>query len=326
MVTTLGAIIAVLLFAGTVLAPIQSSYAAPRTGGFFDTSSLKDDIRDGVNVNLEHIDQHLDQENLCFRSNTCRQSDVVQNTLGNDNSVTGFADQSDNLQQSTTANKTTPTPTPTTASLTVIKIVSGTTNTTSSDFAIHVSGINPTPANFNGSGTGSDLTLSPGSYQVTEAGGPSGYTPSYSPDCSGSISAGQAKTCTITNTLQTTNLLVCKVVQDFNTGRILDQASAFTLQVTANNPSQSSFPGSPPPTCTTITLGPGGYQVREVGAGPLGADSEFCNSWGLGKDVIIDRTHLNSEYCVNFSQGCSGTIAAGETKTCTVTNSAADIG
>ena len=46
-------------------------------------------------------------------SNTCRQSDVGQNTQGNDNQVTGFADQSDNNQQSTTANKTTPTPTPT---------------------------------------------------------------------------------------------------------------------------------------------------------------------------------------------------------------------
>lgn len=55
----------------------------------------------------------MGQENLCYRANTCRQSNVGQNTLGNDNQVTGFADQSDNLQQSATANKTTPTPTPT---------------------------------------------------------------------------------------------------------------------------------------------------------------------------------------------------------------------
>jgi hypothetical protein len=112
---------------------------------------------------------------------------------------------------------------------------------------------------------------------------------------------------------------------DFNTGRILDPASAFTLQVTGNNPSPSSFPGSAPPTCTTITLGPGGFQVREVGTTSSG-DAAFCNGFGIGKDVIIDRAHLHNEYCVNFSQGCSGTIAAGETKTCTVTNSAADIG
>ena len=62
----------------------------------------------------------MDQENLCYRANTCRQANDGQNTLGNDNSVTGFTDQSDNLQAaaasgSNTApgNNTTPTPTPT---------------------------------------------------------------------------------------------------------------------------------------------------------------------------------------------------------------------
>ncbi|HVD08448.1 MAG TPA: hypothetical protein VNB67_08385, partial [Nitrososphaeraceae archaeon] len=148
-VVILAAVIASLMLAGTILAPIQS-YAAAKRGSetdFPDTSSLKHAVRDGVSANLSHRDQHLNQQNLCYRTNTCRQSDVGQNTLGNDNQVTGFADQSDNLQQSTTASKTTPipnpaptpAPTPTTASLTVIKIVSGTTNATSSDFAIHVS-------------------------------------------------------------------------------------------------------------------------------------------------------------------------------------------
>jgi hypothetical protein len=122
------------------------------------------------------------------------------------------------------------------------------------------------------------------------------------------------------------NLVVCKVVKNFNAERMLDPASAFTLQVTGNNPSPSSFSGSSPPTCTTITLGPGGYQVREAGTISSGGDAAFCNASGLGKDRLLDPTHFNNEYCVNFSQDCSGTIAAGETKTCTVTNSAADIG
>jgi hypothetical protein len=204
MVTTLGAIIAVLLFAGTILAPIQSSHAAPRKGGFFDTSSLKDDIRDGVNVNLEHRDQHMDQENLCFRSNTCRQSDVGQNTLGNDNSVTGFADQSDNLQQSaapttpTSGNKTTPTNT----TLTVIKIVSGNTTATPSNFTMHVTGNNPTPANFEGSSTGIVVTLDPGPFSVTETASPN-FTTSFSSNCGGTIRAGQHLSCTIINTPKT---------------------------------------------------------------------------------------------------------------------------
>jgi len=84
------------------------------TSGFTDTAGLKDSIRDGVSVTLEHRDQHMGQENLCYRANTCRQSNVGQNTLGNDNSVTGFADQSDNPPQTQTPTPTVvPTPTPT---------------------------------------------------------------------------------------------------------------------------------------------------------------------------------------------------------------------
>ncbi len=82
--------------AGTTLAPIQSY--ATGCGGFSGTSSLKHGIRDGVTVNLEHRSQHMDQENLCYRANACRQANDGQNTLGNDNSVTGFTDQSENLR------------------------------------------------------------------------------------------------------------------------------------------------------------------------------------------------------------------------------------
>ena len=84
-----------LLLAGTILVPIQA-YGLSKFKTNTDTSSLKQGIRDGVSVNLEHRDQHMNQENLCYRTNTCRQSNVGQNTLGNDNSVTGFTDQSDN--------------------------------------------------------------------------------------------------------------------------------------------------------------------------------------------------------------------------------------
>jgi hypothetical protein len=211
------AIITSLLVAGTILAPIQS-YAIRSSGGIPNTSSLKHAIREGVTVNLEHRDQHMDQENLCYRTNTCRQSNTGQNTLGNDNSVTGFADQSDNLQQSaaapttpitpstanqTTGNQTTPTPTPipTTGTLTVIKRLSSgdVPPVRISDFVIHVTGNNPTPANFNASSTGTDVTLGSGSFSVTEA--PSAvFNPSFSSECSGTIAAGQHLTCTITNT------------------------------------------------------------------------------------------------------------------------------
>jgi len=150
-------------------------------------------------------DQNINEENLCFRSNICRQSDIGQNTLGNDNQKTAFADQSDNLQQSTTANNTTPTPTPTltTGTLTVLKIVSGTTTATPSNFTIHVTGNNPTPANFAGSSTGIDVTLSPGAFNVTETGPTSSFNTATTADCAGTIAAGQHLTCTITNTAKT---------------------------------------------------------------------------------------------------------------------------
>ena len=129
-----------LLIAGTILAPTQASATSQHSksdpqfnnfndntndntntansrsssGGFTDTAGLKHAIRDGVSVTLQHRDQHMGQENLCYRANTCRQSNVGQNTLGNDNSVTGFADQSDNLPQTQTPTPTVvPTPTPT---------------------------------------------------------------------------------------------------------------------------------------------------------------------------------------------------------------------
>jgi hypothetical protein len=115
MVTAAEVALASLLLAGTILAPTQAAAISQHSKS--DTVGLKDSIRDGVTVNLERSSQHMGQENLCVRSNTCRQSDVGQNTLGNDNQVTGFTDPSDNLQQTQTPTPTpttNPTPTPTT--------------------------------------------------------------------------------------------------------------------------------------------------------------------------------------------------------------------
>ncbi len=75
-----------------------------------------------------------------------------------------------------------------------------------SDFKIHVTGESPSPSIFNGQ-TGPDGTvvnLAPGTYSVTED-SVSEYSSSYSSDCSGTITSGQTKTCTITNTFKTEN-------------------------------------------------------------------------------------------------------------------------
>lgn len=117
------------------------------------------------------------------------------------------------------------------ATLIVNKIVTCTSNTQVScedldsnfepqDFMITVTGLNPDPSQFGGSSSGTEVTLDPGSYEVTEDfsgiegivteddnGNPiSGILINvldgqitFSEDCSGSIELGETKTCTITN-------------------------------------------------------------------------------------------------------------------------------
>jgi hypothetical protein len=72
-----------------------------------NAASPRNPIANGIlqSVRVDHRNQHSNQENLCYRSNTCRDSNVEQGTLGNDNQVTGFGDQSDNTNNNTsTAN------------------------------------------------------------------------------------------------------------------------------------------------------------------------------------------------------------------------------
>ena len=71
---------------------------------------------------------------------------------------------------------------------------------TASLFTMNITGTtNISPNAFSGSEAGIDVTLDAGSYSVSESGGPTGYLESNSSDCSGTILAGETKTCTITN-------------------------------------------------------------------------------------------------------------------------------
>ena len=88
----------------------------------------------------------------------------------------------------------------------------------------------------------------------------------------------------------TPTLIVIKHVVNDDGGTAA--ASAFTMSVTGNSPSPASFPGAESPG-TTVSLGTGAYSVSE--SGPSG-------------------------YSISYSANCSGSILAGETKTCTVTN------
>lgn len=104
-----------------------------------------------------------------------------------------------------------------------------------------------------------------------------------------SLAAGENKTCTITNDDIAPRLNVIKHVINDNGGAKV--AGDFTMNVTGTNVSSTSFAGSE--TGTQVTLNAGSYSVDEMNL---------------------------SGYTKTLGANCSGTIAIGETKTCTITN------
>lgn len=178
------------------------------------------------------------------------------------------------------------------AHLIVIKHVDNTNGgtATSSDFTMTINGITAEGGNsFPGTESpGTDKIVLPGTYNVTES-GPDSYQSSFSTDCTGSIALGQTKTCTVTNDDKPATLIVKKHVVNDNGGNAV--AGNFTMNVTGTNVSDDSFPGSE--AGTSITLDAGTFSVDE-------------NSF--------------ASYAKSIGANCSGTIAIGQTKTCTITN------
>jgi hypothetical protein len=163
---------------------------------------------------------------------------------------------------------------------------------TASQFTMTINGVTATGGNsFPGAESpGTNKEVTPGSYSVTET-GPAGYAASFSADCSGSISAGQTKTCTVTNDDRAAHLIVIKHVVNANGGKA--KASQFTMQINGVTATGgNSFPGAESPG-TNKTVTPGSYTVTETGP---------------------------SGYILVPSADCAGTIALGETKTCTMLN------
>lgn len=88
------------------------------------------------------------------------------------------------------------------------------------DFTMHVTGGSPSLTSFAGSETGVVVTVAPGGYGVT-GDNESGYSMSVSTNCSGSVSPGAIKFCTVTyNDITTTLTLLVNVVN--NDGGTLD--------------------------------------------------------------------------------------------------------
>jgi hypothetical protein len=103
------------------------------------------------------------------------------------------------------------------------------------------------------------------------------------------VALGEQKSCTITNDDIAPLLTVIKTVVNDNGGTAV--AGDFTMNVTATDVSDDSFPGDE--SGTTITLDAGNYSVDES---PV------------------------TGYAKTLGASCTGSIAIGESKTCTITN------
>ena len=185
-------------------------------------------------------------------------------------------------------------PVPGTATLTVVKHVlnnSGGTKT-ASDFTFTINGVSAQGGNtFTGSEAGVTKTITTfGAYSVSESAVP-GYVGSMSAGCAGTISAGDQKVCFVTNGDVPATLTVVKHVINDHGGT--KTAGNFTLTINGVTAiGGNTFAGSEAGVTKTLAS-VGSYSVTEVAV---------------------------PGYVVSKSADCSGTIALGEHKTCTVTN------
>jgi hypothetical protein len=193
-------------------------------------------------------------------------------------------------------------------SLTLNKILvkdnGGTAN--ESDWTLSATGTAQSPTNLSGPGaSGSADVVSTDSfkadtYTLAESGGPSGYTAS-SWSCTGAtivngnqitLALAQTATCSITNNDDSAHLIIKKVVVNDNGGA--KHATDFKFKVNGGTATTFIQSDDQDHGENTVDVNAGSYSVVEDG---------------------LPITGYGTSY-----DGCSGTIATGETKTCTITN------
>ena len=161
-------------------------------------------------------------------------------------------------------------------------------------FTMLVTATNPDSESFSGAeDPGTTIGVDAGSYSVDEA-DYAGYAKSLSTDCAGTIGVGETKTCTITNDDVAPTLTVVKTVVNDNNGALLPEHFDITVSGTAVTGGSTTFPGEESPG-TTLELNMGTFDVTET-------------------DAFADF------YTATFAGDCSGTLATGDAKTCTITN------
>jgi prealbumin domain-containing protein len=150
-------------------------------------------------------------------------------------------------------------------------------------------------------GASSTASFKAGTYTLTEGGGPSGYTAS-SWSCTGTgtqngsnitLGLGQSAECTITNTSEPGHLTIRKVVVNDNGGT--KHATDFKFKVNGG-------------TATSFT------QSTDQNHG------ENSVNLSAGTFTVVEDGLPIAGYNTSTSGDCSGTVANGETKICTITN------
>jgi len=186
-------------------------------------------------------------------------------------------------------------PAPGTATLTVVKHVVNNNGggKTAADFTLAINGVSAQGGNsFAGSEKGVVKTITTfGAYSVSES-AVAGYAASTSAGCSGTIAAGDQKVCLVLNDDVPATLTVVKHVINDHGGT--KTAGNFTLTISGVSAiGGNTFAGSESGLTKTLSS-VGSYSVTEV---------------------AVPGYALKSA-----SADCSGTIALGEHKTCTITN------
>ncbi|MCU0653204.1 MAG: hypothetical protein MUD10_03005, partial [Candidatus Pacebacteria bacterium] len=170
------------------------------------------------------------------------------------------------------------------------------------DFTMSVTGVNVFNPSFAGSEAGTTVYLDAGNYNVTEA-GPAGYAVTYGADCTnGTLAIGQTKTCTVTND-DKPNPAALTLVKKVDCG----------FRVTCGQPNCAN------PADFKLTATDNGQNIDLQGMGTATGQVE-PGTYVLGESGPEGYT-ASDWVCVGATQeGDLVTLAAGQSATCTITN------
>lgn len=223
------------------------------------------------------------------------------------------------LGGSTTCNTTVSVNPAADGSITVVDIVFNDNggSASASDFTNSVTG--GTPVSFAGSLSGTVVSVPAyGSYSVTTASNPAGYSTSYVGMCSGTMTPGAVGVCTITHNDTPSD------------GENTLAQCTDGIDNDANESTDLADPGCSPfiPTLTVVKLvanAHGGTKSATdfpLFVGETQVSSGAATNFQPGTYSVTETNALG--YSASYSENCANgsiTLAAGDTKTCTITNS-----